>query len=391
MPKKKPDPAPTQFSVPSPESSSLSFTIETFDDPETGQPTQYGRFSRSWQDEEGLDVLIDKLEAGQVSHKQALMQARKLEATTPYNLEIQNFIANRLWALGLQDEATDVYERAYKQALAHIPKGFKGQITWGEVDNRPFLRLAHGTLLGLMRRRDKAKAGDAAMALAKQMLAWCPMDNIGVRFLLGDIALLQGDHQAAMKEYLKGAPNSPMDNPTAWYQAALIAFREGDYVAACTYLRRGIAANPYIAEGLTGRTLLSEHLYWHASNVHGPEWAVDYLDSAAFDWMPQEIDFLDWVFNASPVLKERAEMMALHEGMTYERDAEKRTPYAKRSLDFIDRITDALSKKMVKKVKNRWDVEIWPWDREGSPRANMPGRTSQTQPALRTAPGQCGS
>jgi tetratricopeptide (TPR) repeat protein len=129
--------------------------------------------------------------------------------------------------------------------------------------NRSFLRLAHGTLLGLMHKRD----GKAAMALAQQMLAWCPMDNIGVRFLLGDIALLQGDHKAAMKDYLKGAPNSPAH----WYQAALIAFRERDYVAACTYLRRGIAANPYIAEGLTGRTVLTEHLYWHASNVNGPE------------------------------------------------------------------------------------------------------------------------
>ena len=48
-------------------------------------------------------------------------------------------------------------------------------------------------------------------------------------------------------------PNSPEDDPKAWYQAALIAFRLGDYVAACTYLRRGIAANPYMAEGLTGR------------------------------------------------------------------------------------------------------------------------------------------
>ncbi len=27
----------------------VSFTIETFDDPETGQPTQYGCFSRNWQ------------------------------------------------------------------------------------------------------------------------------------------------------------------------------------------------------------------------------------------------------------------------------------------------------------------------------------------------------
>ncbi len=155
-----------------------------------------------------------------------------------------------------------------------------------------------------------------------------------------------------MKEYPKRAPNSPAH----WYQAALIAFREGDYVAACTYLRRGIAANPYIAEGLTGRTVLSEHLYWHASNVHAPEWAVDYLDSAACDWTPEEIDFVDWAFNASPVLKERAEMMALHE---------KTAPYAQRSLDFIDRITDTLSKKMARKDTNRWGDEIWPWDREG--------------------------
>ena len=64
---------------------------------------------------------FDDPETGQLSHKQALMQAGKLEATTPYNLEIQNFLANRLWA------------------LAHIPKGFKGQITWSEVDRQPAL------------------------------------------------------------------------------------------------------------------------------------------------------------------------------------------------------------------------------------------------------------
>ena len=29
----------------------MTFTIETFDDPETGQPTPYGRFSRNRQDE----------------------------------------------------------------------------------------------------------------------------------------------------------------------------------------------------------------------------------------------------------------------------------------------------------------------------------------------------
>ena len=141
------------------------------------------------------------------------------------------------------------------------------------MDNRPFLRLAHGTLLGLMHRRYQAKGGKAAMALAHQMLAWYPMDNIGVRFLLGNIALPQGHHRAALQEYLQSAPNSPAHG----YQATLIAYQEGDHVAACTCLRRGIAANPCMAEGLTGRTVLTEHLYWHASNVHGPAWAIDYL------------------------------------------------------------------------------------------------------------------
>jgi hypothetical protein len=49
--------------------------------------------------------------------------------------------------------------------------------------------------------------------------------------------------------------------------------------------------------------------------------------------------------------------------MTYERDAEKRAPHAQRSFDFIGRITDTLSKKMVRKVKNRWGDDIWPWCR----------------------------
>ena len=69
------------------------------------KPTAIGR---NWQDEEALDALIDPLQAGRVTHKQALMQARKLEATTPDNLKTHNFIANRLWALGLQDEAAKV-------------------------------------------------------------------------------------------------------------------------------------------------------------------------------------------------------------------------------------------------------------------------------------------
>jgi hypothetical protein len=76
-----------------------------------------------------------------------------------------------------------------------------------------------------------------------------------------------------MKIYLKEAA----DSPAHWYQAGQIAFQQGDFVSACTYVRRGIAANPYIAEGLTGRTKINEHLYWHASNRKGPDSRVRQL------------------------------------------------------------------------------------------------------------------
>ena len=54
----------------------------------------------------------------------------------------------------MRDESTKVREKGYRQATAIIPPGFNGQISWGEVDNRSFLRIAHGYLLGLMHRGD---------------------------------------------------------------------------------------------------------------------------------------------------------------------------------------------------------------------------------------------
>jgi hypothetical protein len=79
---------------------------------------------------------------------------------------------------------------------------------------------------------------------------------------------------------------------------------------------------------------------------------------------------VDWVFNAAPVLKERAAWMALNEELTCSWDAVGGAPYAQKSIALSDRITDTLSKEMVRKVKNRWGEKIWPWDREGFKRTS---------------------
>jgi hypothetical protein len=136
-------------------------------------------------------------------------------------------------------------------------------------------------------------------------------------------------------------------------------------LSACTYLRRGIAANPYIAEGLTGRMRLNEHLYVHWTNLVGSQCAADYLASDVCDWKSDEIDFVDWVFNASPVLKERAERMALNEALSFEPPSHERSRLVKKHFEGARRITDTVSKKMVRKVPNRRGEEVWPWDRTG--------------------------
>ena len=69
------------------------------------------------------------------------------------------------------------------------------------------------------------------------------------------------------------------------------------------------------------------------------------------------------MFNSSAVLRERASLMDQHEGLTYERDAARREPFALRSSYFVNKLTDDLSIATVKKIQNRYGVEIWPWER----------------------------
>ena len=77
-------------------STQLSFSVNEHIDTETDKPIQYGTFSRDRTEEDELDELIDSLEAGRISHKQGLLRAQKLLLKLPGQLEIQNFIANRL-------------------------------------------------------------------------------------------------------------------------------------------------------------------------------------------------------------------------------------------------------------------------------------------------------
>jgi hypothetical protein len=78
-----------------------------------------------------------------------------------------------------------------------------------------------------------------------------------------------------------------------------------------------------------------------------------------------ELELLWRLFNSAAVLKERAKLAEQQEGLTYEQYPERRGAYAEKSAYFLSGITDTLSKKLFRKVRNRYIQEIRPWDRAG--------------------------
>lgn len=53
--------------------------------------------------------------------------------------------------------------------------------------------------------------------------------------------------------------------------------------------------------------------------------------------------------------------MEQHEGLTYELDAERQQAFVMRGSYLMNELSDDLSNAMVKRVHNRYGVEIWPW------------------------------
>lgn len=254
-------------------------------------------------------------------------------------------------------DAAKVYSKAYKLASKLIPRNFRGQISWLRPENKPFLQIAHDNLLALIYAMD----GPKAKAMAKKLLGWCPDDELGVRRLVPDIDFINGELLTALEAYVRLADAAPVH----WYCAARCSLRTGDYVGACTHLRKGIAGNPYVAEALTGRYHLDEHLYWHESNLCGPHQAIEYLKSPVGVLTLEETDFVDWVFNASDVLRERAVLMAIREALAFDHDIGTRGESETRIKAFVKGIDDKVSRKMLRKITSRLGVETRPWVRAG--------------------------
>ena len=137
-----------------------------------------------------FDGLLDAHGSGKITDKPYLTALDRLLTEAPDFVDVYAHIASHWHRQGKPKKALDAALLGLRVSNRLIPDGFAGRIEWGHLDNRPYLRAMHITVLSYMRlRRHKD-----ALTLIELMLARNPNDNQGVRYLLGSEALRAGDY-----------------------------------------------------------------------------------------------------------------------------------------------------------------------------------------------------
>lgn len=303
-----------------------------------------------------FDGLLYDHESGQLADKPYLAALDRLLAEAPDFVDVYAHIASHWHRQGKPKKALDVALLGLSVSNRLIPEGFAGRIEWVHHDNRPYLRAMHIALLSYVRlRRHKD-----AVTLIELMLARNPNDNQGVRYLLGSEVLRAGDYDRAQAAFEAGAHSYP----PCFYELALCHMLRDDWVAAATALRRGFAANPYIAEVLAGHPNPAPLAIWHGTNFAEPETAHDYMQMYGTLWhrQPDSFAFTRWLFNHPKVLAERAAILECQEALLWESDGGKREEIVRRKTELINEINDSLSATIVtKRQERRGKALIWPW------------------------------
>lgn len=302
-----------------------------------------------------LDEALDRRGAGELTPAKYITVLKTLVERHPHFIDGHAHLGYALLEEGKPKLAFQACLRGFEVGERAIPERFTGQIEWGFLENRPFLRAAHGVVLGHLRLGQRREA----IALMERMLAWNPDDNQGIRYLIGSEYLRVGETGKADRVVADEAPHYPPYH----YEHALLRFRAREFVDAATSLRLGFVANCYVAEILTGNPDPAPLAIWHGSNLSEPETAQEYVGRYGDLWKrtPGAIAFVRWLYTHPKVLMERASVLECQERLLWEFSVARRGEILDREESARRRIDDALSKEIVRSRTDRQGREILPW------------------------------
>ncbi|MCY4633168.1 MAG: hypothetical protein OXG04_01445 [Acidobacteria bacterium] len=285
--------------------------------------------------------LLEAADTGTITVHELIDRIQALTRDEPDHIDVHAHLGAILLENDRTDDAKTAYARAFDIGAALLSRGFEGTIAWSVLENRPFLRAAHGVVLTRLATGERAEA----ITLMEKMLAWNPNDNQGVRFMLGSEYLRHGKRTAARRILTAHAA----EYPPYRYELGLLRIQKKEWTEAATSLRLGFIENPYIAEALCGSIEPMPLSIWHGSNYHEPGIALDYDDQFGPLWedTPDALPFLRWLHTHPKVMMERAAILECRQELLWEHDFEARRLILDRERDAVDRIDDRLSAELV--------------------------------------------
>jgi tetratricopeptide (TPR) repeat protein len=244
--------------------------------------------------EEGADFegALETLRSGQ--HETAAQLLREFIKRFPYHIDSYHHLGIIETDLGHRGRALKYFEMGYRIGLQSVPENFAGRLPWVHLENRPFLRAAHGFGLALERERRHLEAVD----VYEQILALNPDDNQGIRYLLPSLYLKAGALQkarAALEQH--GADGMNL------YTRCLLEIQDGRRWEAVRWLCRGLSYNLHLPEiVLAGRTKPRADEASHVVMGSKDEAAQYLRENGA--WLRKEArDFLRRLMSAKPFVR----------------------------------------------------------------------------------------
>ncbi len=302
-----------------------------------------------------FDDLLERRDTGRLGNDRYVAALEDLVARHPWFIDGFTHLGNAFFDRGQYERALEAYERAYSLGTAPLPEGFEEFIEWKYLENRPFLRAAHGLALC---RSQLGRSGEAISLLAK-ILAWNPDDNQGVRYVIGSEYLRAGQEDRARPFFETEAAYYPPYR----YELALLLLRHDRHVEAATNLRLGFNSNGYIAEVLCGNPHPLPTGIWHGSSWSQPALAMEYALHYGKLWQvtPDAVAFLRWLHTHPKVMVERAAILECREALLWEPDTERRRSIMDAEVAAWDRIDDRLSSELVIERTSRDGDRVYPW------------------------------
>ena len=180
------------------------------------------------------------------------------------------------------------FSQGYQLGKKLIPKNFNGQIIWGMMENRPFLRTMQGLGLSYLFMRE----WENASKIFKKMLSYNPNDNQGIRALIIESYLALGKFEDVLK-IQKLFPEDAM--PDTLYGVVLANYRLDKMDKAEKSLQEAIKYSPNVAKELIKKKhkkVKSEMP--NSTIVGGEDEAYDYWDRIGPLWTdPKLLKFLE--------------------------------------------------------------------------------------------------